>query len=606
MGIIQLLPDAIANQIAAGEVIQRPASVVKELVENAIDAKATRIELIVRDAGRTLIQVTDNGSGMSDVDARLSFERHATSKIRSADDLFDLRTMGFRGEALASIAAVAEVTLRTRKAEDELGTEISISGSQVLSQETVQCSEGSNFMIKNLFFNVPARRKFLKSNPTEFKHIVTEFQRIVLAYPDIEFTLVHNDTEIYYLPKTHLRQRIVQVFGKSIAPQLLDVNSQTSLAGIGGFIAKPEYARKSAGEQFFFVNGRYMRHPVFHRAVCDAFGKVLPPDAIPVYFIYLDTDPSTIDVNIHPTKTEIKFESEQALRQIIHATVRESLGKFNIMPSLDFDAEPSIVIPVVHKGDVVNMPSIDINPDFNPFADEAPSSFHQRSQQRRSFEHLDSYLEKHEPLSAFPDDELKNEKDDSLSLSGENSKSVIMQFKQRYLLTQVKSGLMVIDQKRAHERILFEQYATAFEGRRLPVQRVLFPQRADLDTADYMLLTDYSEELKELGFELGELGHNTVVINAYPSITKDADPLQLFTGLLRELREGADPASSHHELAAAAIARASAIPYGRILSVEEMNDLFNRLFATSNPNYSPDGKLIVSIVPTDDIERRLR
>lgn len=606
MGIIQLLPDAIANQIAAGEVIQRPASVVKELVENAIDAKATRIELIVRDAGRTLIQVTDNGSGMSDVDARLSFERHATSKIRSADDLFDLRTMGFRGEALASIAAVAEVTLRTRKAEDELGTEISISGSQVLSQETVQCSEGSNFMIKNLFFNVPARRKFLKSNPTEFKHIVTEFQRIVLAYPDIEFTLVHNDTEIYYLPKTHLRQRIVQVFGKSIAPQLLDVNSQTSLAGIGGFIAKPEYARKSAGEQFFFVNGRYMRHPVFHRAVCDAFGKVLPPDAIPVYFIYLDTDPSTIDVNIHPTKTEIKFESEQALRQIIHATVRESLGKFNIMPSLDFDAEPSIVIPVAHKGDVVNMPSIDINPDFNPFADEAPSSFHQRSQQRRSFEHLDSYMEKHEPLSAFPDDELKNEKNDSLSLSGENSKSVIMQFKQRYLLTQVKSGLMVIDQKRAHERILFEQYATAFEGRRLPVQRVLFPQRADLDTADYMLLTDYSEELKELGFELGELGHNTVVINAYPSITKDADPLQLFTGLLRELREGADPASSHHELAAAAIARASAIPYGRILSVEEMNDLFNRLFATSNPNYSPDGKLIVSIVPTDDIERRLR
>jgi DNA mismatch repair protein MutL len=606
MGIIQLLPDAIANQIAAGEVIQRPASVVKELVENAIDAKATRIELIVRDAGRTLIQVTDNGSGMSDVDARLAFERHATSKIRSADDLFDLRTMGFRGEALASIAAVAEVTLRSRRAEDELGTEVCISGSLVTSQETVQCSEGSNFMIKNLFFNVPARRKFLKSNPTEFKHVVTEFQRIVLAYPDIEFTLVHNDTEIYYLPQTHLRQRIVHVFGKSIATQLLDVNSQTSLAGISGFIAKPEYARKSTGEQFFFVNGRFMRHPVFHRAVCDAFGKVLPPDAIPVYFIYLDTDPSTIDVNIHPTKTEIKFESEQALRQIIHATVRESLGKFNIMPSLDFDAEPSIVIPVVRKGDTFNMPTIDINPDFNPFADEAPSSFHQRSQQNNSFEHLNTYIEKRDPLPVFPKDEFKTESDDSLSLNGETSKSVIMQFKQRYLLTQVKSGLMVIDQKRAHERILFEQYATAFEGRRLPVQRVLFPQRADLDTADYLLLTEYSEELKELGFELSELGHNTVVINAYPSITKDADPLQLFTGLLHELREGADPASSHHELAAAAIARASAIPYGRILSVEEMNDLFNRLFATSNPNYSPDGKLIVSIVPTDDIERKLR
>lgn len=605
MGIIQLLPDAIANQIAAGEVIQRPASVVKELVENALDAGASSIELIVKDAGRTLIQVTDNGTGMSDTDARLSFERHATSKIRSADDLFNLTTMGFRGEALASIAAVAEVTVRTRKADDELGTELHISASTVVSQEAVQCPVGSNFMVKNLFFNVPARRKFLKSNSTELKHIITEFERIVLAYPAISFMLVHNDIEIFNLPATHLRQRIAHVFGKSITTQLIDVNCDTSLATISGCIAKPEYAKKTTGEQFFFVNGRFMRHHFFHKSVCEAFSKMLPPDTIPSYFIFFDTDPQTIDVNIHPTKTEIKFESEQALKQILHAAVRESLGKFNITPSLDFDTEPSIELQIVRKGDNPEMPQIEINPNFNPFDDEKPS-YKGSYQNSNPFTHLNRVVEFGKEARSFEHTYTNDPVNESFSFIEETVRGTFMQFKQKYILTQVKSGLMIIDQKRAHERILFEQYAVAFQNRRLPVQTVLFPQRVDLSPADFALLSLYMEEVKLLGFELSELGQNTIVISAYPSITKNDDPLQLFTGMLRELQEGNDPNSSRHEQTAAAIARASAIPYGRSLLVDEMSDLFNRLFATSNPNYSPDGKLIVSILPIDDIERRLR
>jgi DNA mismatch repair protein MutL len=605
MGIIQLLPDAIANQIAAGEVIQRPASVVKELVENALDAGATSIELIVKDAGRTLIQVTDNGTGMSDADARLSFERHATSKIRQADDLFNLTTMGFRGEALASIAAVAEVSLRTRKADDELGTEIKISASTVVSQEAVQCPVGSNFMVKNLFFNVPARRKFLKSNPTEFKHIITEFQRIVLAYPAISFVLVHNDMEIFNLPQTHLRQRIAHVFGKSIMTQLIDVNCDTSIATISGCVTKPEYAKRTAGEQFFFVNGRYMRHHFFHKSLCEAYGKMLPPDAIPSYFIFFDTDPQTIDVNIHPTKTEIKFESEQALKQILHAAVRESLGKFNIMPSLDFDAETSIVLPIVRKGDTPEMPEIEINPNFNPFDNEKPT-YKGAYNNIDPFAHLNRVVEFGKEARGFSNAYSNIPENEVIPFTEEVAKGTFMQFKQKYILTQVKSGLMIIDQKRAHERILYEQYATAFENRRLPVQTVLFPQRIDLTPADFALLSNYLDEVKLLGFDLSELGQNTIVISTYPSITKNDDPIQLFTGMLRELQEGNDPHASRHELTAAAIARASAIPYGRTLLIDEMSDIFNRLFATSNPNYSPDGKLIVSILPTDDLERRLR
>ena len=368
--IIKLLPESVANQIAAGEVIQRPASIVKELVENSIDAGSTSITVIVKDGGKNLVQVIDNGKGMSETDARMAFERHATSKLNTAHDLFAIRTMGFRGEALASIASVSEVSVKTRRTEDELGTELLIAGSQVKSQEPVQCTAGSNFSIKNLFYNVPARRKFLKATSTELKHVITEVQRIALAFPTVEIALLHNQAEIYNLPKSNLRQRVVNLFGKSFNSILVDIHTDTSLVKISGFIGKPEGARKSATEQYFFANGRYIRHPYFNKAVTLAYDRLIPMDASPVYFIFLETDPAAIDVNIHPTKTEVKFEDEAAIWQILHAAVRESLGRFSITPSLDFDTIGVIDIPVLTKDTEIRMPEININPNYNPFEEE--------------------------------------------------------------------------------------------------------------------------------------------------------------------------------------------------------------------------------------------
>ncbi len=366
-GIIHLLTEAVANQIAAGEVIQRPASVVKELVENAVDSGADSITVNIRDAGKTLVQVIDNGCGMSGTDARLCWERHATSKITSANDLFAIRTKGFRGEALASIAAIAEVSLKTKRREDELGTHIRIGASEVRTNEAVACPDGSNFMVRNLFFNVPARRKFLKSNSTELRHIITEFNHVAMAHPGIEFSLIHNNSQIFNLPAGNLRQRIVNIFGKSVNPGLIPVNSETTLVNIGGFIGKPEFARKTYGEQYFFVNNRYIRHPYFHRAVVKAYEQILPPDAIPGYFIYFEIDASRIDINIHPTKTEVKFEDEQAIWQILLAVVRESIGKYNLSPSLDFRTEGVVDIPVLRHDTEIRIPEVGINPHFNPF-----------------------------------------------------------------------------------------------------------------------------------------------------------------------------------------------------------------------------------------------
>ncbi len=373
--IIQLLPDAVANQIAAGEVIQRPASVVKELVENALDAGATEITIHIKDAGKTLVQITDNGCGMSPTDARMAFERHATSKISSANDLFCIRTMGFRGEALASVAAIADVELRTKRVEDEVGTLIHIIGSEVKTQEPAACNSGTNFSIKNLFFNVPARRKFLKANSTELKNIIWEIQRIALPNPDIKITLFHNNSQLYQLPVTNNRKRIVDVFGKNLNHSLISVNEKTSVINIQGFIGQPKYARKTMGEQFFFVNGRYMRHPYFHKAVMMAYEQLLPPDTFPSYFLFLETDPASIDINVHPTKTEIKFENDREIWQIIHATVRQSLGKHNVVPSIDFDQSGNIDIPVPQKStENIVFPDIPINPEYNPFNEQKPTS----------------------------------------------------------------------------------------------------------------------------------------------------------------------------------------------------------------------------------------
>lgn len=617
--IIQLLPDSVANQIAAGEVIQRPASVIKELVENAIDANASSITINVKDAGRTLIQVIDNGIGMSDTDARLSFERHATSKIKNAEDLFAIQTMGFRGEALASIAAIAHVELKTRKSENELGTHILIEGSRVTSQEPTSCAVGTNFAVKNLFFNVPARRKFLKSNTTEFSHIISEFQRIVLTNPDVEFKLYHNDSEIYILPSTNIRQRIVSVFGKRINQNLITIESNTSIITIKGFIGKPEYARKKSGEQYFFINNRYMRSAYFNKAVLNAYDQILPSDTVPSYFLYFEADPSTIDVNIHPTKTEIKFEDQQAIWQILHAAVKQSLGKNNIVPSLDFDQEQGFDIPVLSKDTSVQMPHVEIDPTFNPFEQKNPKprSFEKNPKSSALSLEKENLANWNSLYSGFENEnthqEYKSDSDFSF-VSTENTQQTItdtnlsekyFQFKNKFILTPVKSGLMVIDQKRAHERILFEKFLINLSSESVPSQKTLFPKTIELDAKDHALIMEINSDLKLLGFDIEDFGGNSIVVNGMPADSSNQEPEQILDKFLNELLSGEiDAKKEIQEKIAKALAKASAISSNHLLTTDEMREIVDLLFACQNPNYSPFGKLIVNIIKTDDIEKR--
>ena len=613
--IIHLLPDSVANQIAAGEVVQRPASVVKELVENAVDAGGTSIKIILKDAGKTLIQVIDNGSGMSETDARLAFERHATSKIIKADDLFAIQTMGFRGEALASIAAIAEVTLKTRREEDEIGLSITINGSELTDQQPVSCPAGSNFSVRSLFFNVPARRKFLKSNTTELKNIIQEFQRMVLANPDTEFSLSHNDSEIYHLPATNIRQRIVHTFRKSINQNLIDLSVNTSIVKIKGYIGKPEFAKKTAGEQFFFVNKRYMRHPYFHHAVMQAYEKVLPPDSLPSYFIYLEVDPSSIDVNIHPTKTEIKFEDERSIYQILIATVREAMGRFNVTPSLDFNRENAIEIPALGRETSFKQPGIEVNPDFNPFQEEkkrmpgSVSSNLNKSNQL-NWEKLYAGFEKESVPDIKPEDTTPADNSSSqATMNLENAGQTLnfIQIKNKYILTPVKSGLMVIDQKRAHERILFEKYLKTLEDHAGIAQQNLYPQTIDLDPADYMLLLEISDDLVRLGFDIRNFGINTVVIHGLPADLQKTNAVEVIETLLEEYKNSqTEPGKSARERVARSLSKASAIKYGMSLTREEMREIMDKLFACSNPNYSADGKPVLTILQLEDIEKNFK
>lgn len=532
--IIRLLPDSVANQIAAGEVIQRPASVIKELVENAIDAGAQHIDVLVTDAGKSSIQVVDDGKGMSETDARLSFERHATSKIREAADLFALRTMGFRGEALASIAAVAQVELRTCVEGEELGTKLVIAGSKVESQEAISCPKGSNFCVKNLFFNVPARRKFLKSNQTELSNILTEFERIALVNPNVSFTLYHNDAELFNLPAIQLRQRIMGVFGKKINQDLLSLDVDTTMVRISGFVARPESARKKGARQYFFVNGRYMRHPYFHKAIMDAYEHLIPVGEQVSYFIYFDVDPGNIDVNIHPTKTEIKFENEQAIWQILAAAVKETLGKFNAVPSIDFDTEGMPDIPAFESSPYAGIqpPKTTYNPDYNPFNTSAvpPSSY--SSKPSRDWEQLYEGLEHHSSAQhiqkSYPDDgdyftaaSMEQPVTPTLydhseeAAMGEKS-SQHYQFKGRFILTSVKSGLMIIDQQRAHIRILYDQYLEQITRRQGASQGMLFPDIVQFPVSEVPVLQEIMEDLSYLGFELTDLGGGSYAINGIP------------------------------------------------------------------------------------------
>ena len=609
MDFIRLLPDSVANQIAAGEVIQRPASVIKELVENAVDAGAKTINVIVVDAGRTSIQVIDDGCGMSPTDARLAFERHATSKIKQADDLFALHTMGFRGEALASIAAVAQVELQTRMATDEIGTQISIAGSKVLDQQPVACPVGCNFKVENLFYNVPARRKFLKSNATELNNILTAYERIALVYPDLQFTFHHNGAELLNLRPGSLRQRITDVFGKQYGQDLLPVEADTVMCRVTGFVAKPEAARKKGGQDYFFVNGRYMKHPYFHKAVLTAYERLIPEGMQPPYFLYFDINPADIDVNIHPTKTEIKFENEQAIWQLLVAVVRDALGKFIEIPSIDFDTVDKPDIPVFDPShDHIQAPKVTYNPSYNPF-DHASSSHRAPSSWETLYEGLTPTDSDATETSLFGEEQDGGTVVTTRLLSDKSPAHY--QYKGQYIMTAVKSGLMVIDQHRADIRILFERYASvgSAEGG-VSSQRLLFPETLQLSPSDSVIMEQILPELSNLGFDLSPLGGGTFAVNGIPAGMDGVDPLSLVQQILADVADHdaqSGAASQSLDLSVTqslhlSLARAAAIPYGQVLSNDEMESLVNTLFTCSNVNYTPDGSPILVILPQSDID----
>ena len=639
MDIIQLLPDSVANQIAAGEVIQRPASVIKELVENAIDAGAKTIKVLVVDAGRTSIQIIDDGCGMSETDARLSFERHATSKIRKADDLFALHTMGFRGEALASVAAVAQVTLQTRRAEDELGTKITIEGSRIVSQEPVVCAVGSNFSVENLFYNVPARRKFLKSNTTEMSNINQTFERIVLVYPQISFILYNNGQETMNLPATSLRQRIVDVFGKKINQTLLPLDTATTLCQITGFVGKPESARKKGAKQFFFVNGRYMKHPYFHKAVQQAFERLIASgDQVP-YFIYFDVNPEDIDVNIHPVKTEIKFENEQAIWQILMATVRDAVGKFSGVTEIDFDVEGRPDIPVYNPDALFDakQPTIEIDSSYNPFKctpSDEPQYLDKPSRASSGSSHgtrgggipssslgLGDYKPRqtqgweslYSPTAINIDDTqedgnifssmLNEYEDEQMPLLNRGHEH--LQYSGKYIVTQVENGLMFTDQYRADVRILFEYYMHSLATRTSSTQKILFPEVVQFPPSYSPYLSTAIGEMCSLGFEISEEGNGSYSVSGIPAGLDGLDAVTLVNELVSAVVEyGSDVKSEINSFLALQLAERAATPYGEILSQEQMESLIERLLQCENSRYTPDGKTITVVLGEKEIEQR--
>lgn len=594
--IIHLLPDSVANQIAAGEVIQRPASVVKELVENSIDAKATRIDVLITDAGKTCIQIVDNGCGMSETDARLAFERHATSKISKASDLFCLHTMGFRGEALPSIAAVSQVELRTKMSEEKLGVCLSIEGSKVVDQQPVACDVGANFMVKNLFFNIPARRRFLKSNQTEFNNIVAEFEKIVLAHPEVRFSLVNNDSVVYDLPSGTYLQRIADVFGKRMNQQLLHIEVDTSIVRIKGFVGTPESSRKKGAKQFFFVNGRYMRHPYFGRAVMLAYDRLIPPDEQVPYFVYFDIDPSRIDVNIHPTKAEIKFEDEQEVFQIFMASVKEAVGKFDVAPQLDFgsSATPDEIPVYDPRKKSVEQPSITLEGGYNPFENSAPP----RNSAPRNWQKLFDGISSHNEVSQediIPD--VVEPKNPVLGRSLEH-----FQYKQRYIMTSVHSGLMVIDQHRAHVRILYERFLKNLSERKCAGERLIFPETVKLTPVESSALAASAGEIIAAGFDISDLGDGSFAINALPAGTETLNATELLKDVLAETDGKTGIKEEIDKHIALVFARHAAISVGSELGDKEMGGMIDELFATSSPKYTPDGKLVVAIIPQEKIE----
>ncbi len=616
--IIHLLPDSVANQIAAGEVIQRPASAVKELIENAVDAGSTSIKLILKDAGKVLIQVIDNGKGMSETDARMSFERHATSKIQQAADLFAITTKGFRGEALASIAAIAQVELKTRRPEDEIGTRISIEGSELQYQESCSTPVGTSFSIKNLFFNVPARRNFLKSNPVETSHIIDEFQRIALAHPDIEFSLHHNGADLFHLPKSNLRQRIVNVFGTNYNQRLVPVEEETFIVKITGFIGKPEFAKKTRGEQYFFVNNRFIKNGYLHHAIQNAYEQLLPKESHPSYFLFLTVDPKSIDINIHPTKTEIKFEDERAIYAILRSAVKKSLGQHNISPTIDFEQEASISLDGPPKDRVIEAPKIRVNPDYNPFKSQTsldntrafggPSLTH-----KANLQNWEKLYENHEHPSVQQAVSVDAEpKQETINPKWENdfsevSKSLTYQLHGKYILSHIKTGFIIVDQQSAHERILYEKFIQNLERHSASSQQLLFPETLEFNTSDTALVQLLLAELNALGFAIEAFGKNTFVVHGIPPIMKDTDSKHSLERILEEFKKNQSELKLNtQENLARSMAYNAAVKSGKQLSNEEMKSIIDELFACAQPYSSPSGKPTLITFSLEDLEKRFK
>ncbi len=631
--IIKLLPDSVANQIAAGEVIQRPASVIKELVENAIDAGATSIQIVLKDAGRTLIQVIDNGKGMSDTDARLAFERHSTSKISKAEDLFSLQTMGFRGEALASIAAIAQVELRTRAKGAQLGTKIMINASKCESQEPDMCPEGSNFMIKNIFFNVPARRKFLKSNQVELSNIIKEYEKLALVNHHVDFSLSNNDKLLNKFSGGSFKQRIASLWGAKVDQQLVPLNTDTSLVRITGFVSKPEGARKRNFLQFLFVNGRFMRHPYFHKAIISSYSELIPDDEQPNYFLNFSVDSESIDVNIHPTKTEIKFENELPIWQILAAAVKESLGRFSAVPQIDFDTIDAPEIPAFNDHTVVTAPEDGIDPTYNPFKPQSKSSagggssYHPQSAGNfggyssnplPDWEKLYQNFEKgkQEGIASITEQDVEDSFSDIGEVEPVNngvqaeiitpdmSSAMCMQMKGRYILSPIKSGLMIVDQHRAHVRVLFEQYIKQLDATTISSQRVLFPEVLQLTTSQNIILKELEPEMEKIGFNLAQLSGNDWSINAVPAGMENVNIKDTILQVIDEVSMGGTSITTKvYESIALRVAKSAAIPYGKTMLQEEMDTLLSKLLCLPNPNYTPDGKTIISVLSNDQLEK---
>ncbi len=609
---IQLLPDHVANQIAAGEVVQRPASVVKELLENAIDANASKIQLILKNAGKLSIQVVDNGKGMSVTDARMSFERHATSKIAKAEDLFNLHTKGFRGEALASIAAIAHVELKTKQEADEIGTFITIKGSKVTAQEAVVTPNGTSISVKNLFYNIPARRNFLKSDTVEYRHVINEFHRVALAHPNISFKMYHNDSEIFSLATSNFRQRIVSIFGSKMNEKLVPINETTNVVNLSGFIGKPEYAKKSKGEQFFFVNQRFIKSSYLNHAINAAFEGLLQPKTNPSYFLHLEVNPASIDINIHPTKTEIKFDNEQSLYAILRAAVKHSLGLFNIAPLLDFDKDASLETPYAFKNKSAAAPTIEVDKNFNPFATETNANTAFRTTKKTnlpSWESLYVDLETEDASNSHSHTiQVKSDENKTPTLFAEEDNfttPTTYQIQNKYILCAIKSGTLVLHQNRAHQRILYEEYLKNATLKQAISQEVLFPIDLPFNTPELTLLKSMQTELEHMGFGFKCINNTNIALKAIPTSMNEAQIIHFFEQLCFD-RQNEIPSAhlSTTDLVAKTLSKSVAIPTGKKLAIQEQEYIVNSLFACKEPNFSPDNKPTFTTLRTEELDKK--